>query len=523
MALAFGVVAPAGAAPPADDNAAPAVQVTEHNSRSFRIPFNIDPEQKAEIKEIALIVSEDQGQKWTPVERAAPDARAIAFKATHDGEYWFAVQTVSKDGRLYPPNSATIEPKMRVNVDTTPPRLSLEALPRRGSAVSVRWEVRDERLDRNSFVLEYKADGDRDWRQVKVKPPVALIGERTWDPGTAGAIVVRASISDRAKNTKEATIELDEGSPKNPKLERGEQTALNEPPPLGSFASNTTNSLPQFPSDVSNDPAPRNTPTANNPPMDKGELNPNPFESAPQANAPEPPARSEAPNGGDPALRPQLVASPKFGLQYEVEDGGPSGPAVVELWMTLDGGRTWSRRAVDEDRKSPFNVDLGGDATYGLTLVARSASNLGDTPPAPGDRPQYTVEVDSTPPMVKLGQVRVGSGADAGKIQIVWQASDLHLAAKPIVISVRADGSNTWQPITRAIEITGRFTWTVPATAPPKFFVRVDAIDSVGNRNSDESPSNSPVMIDRARPKSRIIGLDPSARNASGSNSNQFR
>ena len=97
-----------------------------------------------------------------------------------------------------------------------------------------------------------------------------------------------------------------------------------------------------------------------------------------------------------------LVANPKFKLQYAVDDAGPSGPATVELWITQDGGRTWIRRGDDEDRVSPIEVDLGGEGTFGLCLVARSASGLGDQPPAPGDPPQTWVEVDSTAPVVQI-------------------------------------------------------------------------------------------------------------------------
>ena len=105
---------------------------------------------------------------------------------------------------------------------------------------------------------------------------------------------------------------------------------------------------------------------------------PPPGETAP-ANPPafNPAARRDA-GGGT-----LLVASPKFKLQYAVEDAGPNGPATVELWITQDGGRTWIRRGDDPDRVSPIEVDLGGEGTYGLCLVARSASGLGDQPPAP--------------------------------------------------------------------------------------------------------------------------------------------
>ena len=134
-----------------------------------------------------------------------------------------------------------------------------------------------------------------------------------------------------------------------------------------------------------------------------------------------------------------LVASPKFKLQYAVEDAGPSGPATVELWITHDGGRTWIRRGGDEDRVSPIEVDLGGEGTFGVCLVARSASGLGDQPPAPGDPPQSWVEVDSTAPVVQIQTPQIGTGVNAGKVAIAWKASDLHLPARSVTLSWRPD------------------------------------------------------------------------------------
>ncbi len=135
LALALGLVAPSlvvsGAEPPTSASAMPTGKVIYHNSRAFRIPFNIEPEERARIKEVLLCVSEDQGQSWKPVvSRTTPDKRALAFRAPQDGEYWFAVQTLDNEGRLYPPVTAAIEPKMRVVVDTDPPTIALEAIGR---------------------------------------------------------------------------------------------------------------------------------------------------------------------------------------------------------------------------------------------------------------------------------------------------------------------------------------------------------------------------------------------------------
>lgn len=93
---------------------------------------------------------------------------------------------------------------------------------------------------------------------------------------------------------------------------------------------------------------------------------------------------------GIPTLK---VANRRFPLDYAVDDIGPEGPSVVELWITKDGGQTWSRHAKDPDRFSPFMVELERAGTYGVILVARDKKGQGKNPPAPGDPPQLWVEV----------------------------------------------------------------------------------------------------------------------------------
>ena len=220
-----------------------------------------------------------------------------------------------------------------------------------------------------------------------------------------------------------------------------------------------------------------------------------------------------------------LVAGPKFKLKYDVEDAGPSGPATVELWITQDGGRTWIRRGADADRVSPIEVDLGGEGTFGLCLVARSASGLGDQPPAPGDAPQSWVEVDSTAPVVQITQpAQIGTGLNAGKVAISWKATDLHLAPNSVTLSWRPDQPGApWQNIADGLANAGEFVWKVPASISERFHLKVEATDSVGHKASAETTESGPISVDRSRPKSRIIGLDANGRSGIGAETRPMR
>ena len=95
-----------------------------HKGRNFRIPFNLSTEGRDRVKELHLLVSEDQGYRWRPVSKTFPDRPTFTFRSAHDGEYWFAVQTITVDSKVSPALDATVEPNLKVIVDTFPDRKS---------------------------------------------------------------------------------------------------------------------------------------------------------------------------------------------------------------------------------------------------------------------------------------------------------------------------------------------------------------------------------------------------------------
>jgi hypothetical protein len=578
MALALGLGA-LGALPPGPQPAAwaadaPAasqgnkVPLMYQKKRAFRIPFKIDAQAQARIKEVQLWVSEDSGFNWKPMSRTTPDLGKFTFRTSHDGEFWFATRTLTVDDEYSPPMNQTVEPSMKVVVDSVAPSLILEPDGRRGSLASVRWEAKDEHLDLKSLVLEYQAEGAKEWRKVPIRRP-ALIGSQSWEAGTADTLRVRATVADKAGNQAEAEIVMPEGTAEAPDTASADPDSSSAPsvgpisrrtdspivespgfppvpvedaPPAASTRSGPRRSLARR-SGADAGLASRSTPpspdwngaaagggqarvTGSSGPSGVGPAPafPNPFptgESGGQTAGGSPtavpganPSQDGAGAGGS---RTMLVSSPRFKVQYAVEDAGPSGPAVVELWITRDSGRTWYRVGEDPDKTSPFEVDLGGEGTYGISLVARSASGLGDQPPAPGDPPQTWVEVDSTPPAVQLYPPQIGTGPHAGKVAITWQASDVHLAPRSVSLSWRPDQPGSmWQRIVDGQENMGQYVWAVPPSFPARFHIRVEAIDTVGNRGGAETTDAAPVIVDRSRPRSRIIGLDPNARAGDG-------
>jgi hypothetical protein len=541
VACILPIIAIAGAprSPAAD------IPLIYHKGRNFRIPFNLSAETRERVKEVHLLVSEDLGYNWKRISKTYPDRPAFTFRSGHDGEYWFAVQTLTLDGKVAPQLDATVEPNMKVVVDTFPPSLILEQDDRRGSMASVHWEVKDENLDLKSLVLEYQVEGVGVWRRVPIRQPKS-IGAQSWDAGTAEALKVRASVADKAGNVTEATVDLPEGTASQSDL-ASHDAADTSPLSIDKISSTAQ---PEITAGSGFTPVNAAPPATRRPSMSRPNRNsarPNqvaaqgPRDTTPPAedsrtnlfsmangndsrqaintttdgvsSAPTtPPADSVSPSGRDGGTT-LLVPNPRFKLQYAVDDPGPNGPATLELWITQDGGRTWIRRGDDPDRVSPIDVDLGGEGTFGISLVARSASGLGDQPPAPGEPPQSWVEVDSTPPIVQLQPPQVGTGVNSGKVAIAWRASDLHVAPKSVSLFWRPDQPGAgWQALADGQENVGTFVWTVPASVPPRFHLKVEAVDTLGHHGIAETTDMGAVMVDRSRPRSRIIGLDSNAR-----------
>ncbi len=95
----------------------------------------------AEHVEVQLHVSENRGAAWHLVAKARPDEGRFSYKAARDGELWFLVRTLNRQGRLLP--EKPFAPELRVLVDTDPPLLEL--LCKRGAAgeIDCSWKTSD--------------------------------------------------------------------------------------------------------------------------------------------------------------------------------------------------------------------------------------------------------------------------------------------------------------------------------------------------------------------------------------------
>jgi hypothetical protein len=180
---------------------------------------------------------------------------------------------------------------------------------------------------------------------------------------------------------------------------------------------------------------------------------------------------------GSPELR--LVNTKRFSLSYAVEDNG-TGLAAVDLWETRDC-KTWKKCDHATQLSHAYVVEVAEDGMYGYTMVARGAADKRETQPKAGDVPQVWVTVDATKPVVQLTGVELNLTSRLPNLIIRWSAQDRNFGPRPVTLSYAEQMEGPWVTLAANIENTSRYECPIPTTMPKKAFIRVEAVDLVGN------------------------------------------
>lgn len=433
----------------------PTAGVIFFQHRQFKIPFNHDY-RNVNIKEVRLYVSSDQGRSWKFTATAAPEEKHFRFSTPVDGFFWFAVQTVDSQGKLFPPSVEECRPELKVIVDTNPPLVQAQPLPPRGGEVGVAWSVRDDNLDLGlpgAVEVQYRVAGGVTWIPLAVVPGSQ---QHYWNPQTNAAIEVRVAARDRAGNVGEhkTTVSLN-----------------------GAGVVAGGNAMFQ-----------------------------NPIAGTPPNDGFQPPRDIER----------KFVNSKQISLSYDLRDVGPSGVSSVELWYMFYSGKAWNKlteypidlkNGAEVPAAKKLTFEVPDEGIYGISLVAKSGVGLGERPPQVGEKPQFWIEVDLTKPVVQILGVTVGSGQDKGKVSVNWNARDRNLGALPIRLSYSEQRDGPWTPCAEKLANLGRYIWTLPEQVPYQFYVRVEAVDSAGNVG--EAITLDKVKVDLSLPKAKILDITP--------------
>jgi hypothetical protein len=150
-------------------------------------------------------------------------------------------------------------------------------------------------------------------------------------------------------------------------------------------------------------------------------------------------------------------------------------------------------------------------------LVIESESGMRTLPPNTGTIPDVVVDVDLTPPVVRL--LGIQPSAAANKVRIEWQTTDKHPKKEGTKLEYSTDG-RTWQRIegfdeakaTRTVKVnsdlvmvTQHYDWTIPQGLPHQLMLRVTARDMAGNSGVAELPQK--VSLDLVVPEGKIVNV----------------
>lgn len=492
--------------------------------RSFPIPINIEEGRRAEIRQLILFGSDDQGQTWNQVTTATPDQTSFPFTARHDGLYWFSVGVVDQQGKQQPDSPYSTAPALKVLIDTVVPILRIVSADRQGDEAVVCWEIQEERPDFGTLRLEYRSADGAAWTPVPFTA-TGLTGRMQFRPGTSAALTVRMEIKDQVGNVGTAQKEVPAAPapvaslPANPgntapapypvaaatPLDRQASipSPVGRPDPLPAtdHSNYVPNSPPPYP--------PANYPTPSSLPAGAGNNEMRAIAYSGTTDAAPPGSAFPAAHHGS-LPRPQLVNDPHVGVDYTVTEFGASGVGKVELWVTADDGATWRYLTDDPEvigrdpgQKQHLMAVLPGEGVFGLRLVTQSGAGLGHEPPRPGDAPELRIEVDTTPPLVKLFEPRPDA-QQRDTLVLSWSAQDRNLAAKPISLEYAEQPDGPWQPIAANLPNSGSYGW-VPKNVPYRAFLRVTAVDTAGNRSTAQA--REPSLIDLNKPKGHLLGI----------------
>ncbi len=486
----------------------------------FDLPVQMDEPTRATLAEVRLYVKTPTGA-WTMHEAAPASVTRFTYRVPQDGEYWFNLQTVERNGRASPPDISQAPVAQRVVVDTAAPIIqgTTSATPE-GDFV-LQCNVQDANPDVASWKAFARTEaGEMMLDAMPNQPGVFRLRGR--DPV---ASPVRVNVSDLAGNVASKDFDV-----------RGMVTTLasSRPTPAPNVVPQQVTQLPPI-----HNPLPTNTVSARPDPATLPAAPPR-FEVPPRVEppatipvAPIPPGHTPqilnagmptpsvtTPLSTEPAAKPpaaaiavdpakvgavprQLINTTQASIDYRVDQVGPSGVGRVEIFLSPDQGQSWQRHREHAARRSPAEIDLPGEGLFGVRIAITNGNGFGGSAPVRGDQPHCWIEVDTTSPFLQLRPVEVLP--QNGAIEIRWTATDKNLGAEPVNLFFRVRPDAPWQVVARNVKNDGVHRWNFPRDVGSHFYFKVEVADLAGNVARAETPN--PVVLDMTEPRASVVGV----------------
>jgi hypothetical protein len=487
------------------------------NVGRFQIPFEVEATPGEPRQGFAVLFgSQDGGHNWEQLQVVAAAQQNFQFAAPRDGVYAFAVRMMDAQGNLLAPIKGSA-PELEVVIDTTKPDLRLDLYEVGSGQVMLNWQAADSNLDAPSLTLEYAEGQDGRWKPLQTERTAS--GQTSFQVPAGSVVSVRGTIRDTAFNRCESSTQL---------VLRAQATPPRSAPPAAGVGQ-TFNVQPMGPTPFAGSGQPAGFSGLSGPlvqtaaPVGMNTQFPASVVPATTSTQPLPATVIPATPGnavtGSPGFHagtvPQTVASQPvsglpgvsgetqlvshrvFDIVYQLEDVGPSGVSSVELFVTEDGGQQWFRYGNDADLRSPFQVDVQGEGTFGFAVRVRNGLGFTDPPPQPGEPPVIVVCVDQTPPAIDFPHPAVTADGE-GLVNLAWTITDSFPAQAPVRLEYGVSPSGPWTPLFDWQPDSGNYQWPVRPGTPSALHFRLLARDAAGNVASAQTAQ--PVLIDLKRP-----------------------
>jgi hypothetical protein len=509
-------------AQPENTNPSSYTQSAPQTPRNFlsksliQLPIRIDDASRAKIQEIQLWIKDNPSAPWTFREKVGASQTAFTIQVPRDGEYWFTMVTVDKQGHSFPSDLRNEPPGLSVVIDTQPPQVEFLNLGSTPEGLLIQCDVSDSNLDSTQTRFFFQG-GDGNYRPIDALPGRGNVFCVPTQAVFTG--FVRVMAQDLAKNQTQREIHVDKmtarsAGPVNPQQQQ--VLVPNDPPkthvipevvvmPPTSLPNSVLNKTPNL--------VPLDPPTAQK--LPSGPIRPDgsdgprlpDHKSGSSPIVTEPPVRPLPTTTVETAaMKRQIVNSTKVFLDYQIENAGESGVGKVEVWITRDQAKSWTRLSEDKQRKSPVEVQFPGDGLFGVTLVASNGRGAGGATPAAGDTPDWWIEVDTTKPTAQITKVHSVTEEGNAQVHIHWTASDKNLGETPVDVFYAASPQGPWLPIAKGLKAEGQHRWSPPRDIGAQAHIQLSVRDLAGNTSLVQTLV--PVLFDDpARPRAVIRGI----------------
>lgn len=180
----------------------------------------------------------------------------------------------------------------------------------------------------------------------------------------------------------------------------------------------------------------------------------------------------------------------------------------VQLWYTLDQGRSWHHYGADGDRQSPIVFHAPSEGLFGFFFVLTNQAGSSSPPPGTSTKPQLEVFIDFTPPIIQLQPLRMAEVLGERVLQIRWTAVDQNFGPRPIELQYQLEGETEWRRVVDdPVANTGQFDWRLGPQVAGRVAVQIVASDL--GRQRSTSATETVGISPTPGPENHVTPLAP--------------